>query len=234
MIRHSELTRREALRAVAGGVLCSMARAAFTFHFATFTRDITPPLGHPLLDGPYGPALKIGDPLYAKGFVLLGAGEPLAFVVVDFCEIRSVAFECWQTAIGEAAGTDPSRVLLSSGQMHNAPLADTVADTILEDYGIKGEICDPAYRKRCVRRTAEDIRQAVRVPRKVAHFGFGHARVDRVVSNRRAVRLDDTATFARFSTTHDPVIRNAPGGLVYPYLKSLSFFYDGRPLTALS
>jgi hypothetical protein len=187
-----------------------------------------------LFGGLYAPALKIHDPLYAKGFVLLGATEPLVVVVVDFIEIRNVSHERWKKAIAEAAGTEPNRVLVTSLHIHNAPLDDIVAETILEEYGIKHKLCDPSYDEQCVRRTAEAVRQAVRTPKRVTHLGFGQARVDRVASNRRAVLPDGSVTFGRSSTTHDPVIRNAPEGLVDPYLKTLSFWEGKKPLAALS
>lgn len=229
-----ELTRRDALRAAVGSFVGGRAYAARSFQLATFTADVTPPIGGPLLGGLYEPALRIDDPLYAKGFVLLGAEKPFALVTVDFCEIRNAAYARWKTVIAEAASTEPSRVLVTSLHQHNAPLPDTGAQTILEEYGIKGKICDAAYDEKCVQRTAEAVRQALRAPKRVTHFGIGQARVDRVASNRRAELPDGKITFHRNSITEDLVIRNAPEGLVDPYLKTLSFWDGSRPVAAVS
>lgn len=236
-MKDAKFTRRRALCALAGGAAWSIAHtvsAAPVFHLATFKTDITPPLGEPLFGGLYAPALKIHDPLYAKGFVLLGGAEPVVVVVVNFIEIRNVSHDRWRKAIAEAAGTRPSRVLVSSLHVHNAPFDDVVAEKIIQEYGIKHRLCDPGYNEQCVRRTAEAVRQAVRRPRRVTHLGFGQARVDRVASNRRAVLPGGTVTFQRSSTTHDPDIRSAPEGLIDPYLKTLSFWDGSQPLAALS
>lgn len=233
----NKLTRRDALRAMAGGALCSVAHAASApsgFHLATFSADVTPPLGEPLFGGLYAPALKIDSSLYAKGFVLFGAAKPLVVVMVDFIEIRNAGYERWRTAIAEAAGTEASRVLLTCVHQHNTPLVEPTAEAILEEYGIKRRISNPGFDEKCIRRTARAVRQAVQAPKKVTHFGFGQGRVDRVASNRRAVLPDGTVTFERSSTTPDPTIRNAPEGLIDPYLKTLSFWDGNQPLVALS
>lgn len=219
---------------MAGGFLCSMARGAPAFHLATFSTDVTPPLGEPLIGGLFQPALKIVDPLYAKGFVLLGADKPMVLVAVDFCEIRNLDTQHWHTALAEAAGTDPNRVLVTSGHQHNAPLADTLAEKIIEEYGIKGKVCDPAYHEQCIRRTVEAVRQAIRKSTRVTHFGFSRAKVDRVASNRRVVLPDGTVNYHRMSAARDPAIRDAPEDLIDPYLKTLSFWDGRRPLAVLS
>lgn len=233
-MRNPELSRRDALRVALGSVLSGRTYAARSFQLATFTADVTPPIGEPLLGGIYEPALRIDDPLYAKGFVLLGADKPLALVAVDFLEIRNASYERWKTVIAEAAGTDPSLVLVTSLHQHNAPLADTGAQTLLEEHGIKGKICDAGYHEQCAQHTAEAVRQALRAPKRVTHFGIGQGRVDRVASNRGAELPDGKISFHRNSFTEDPVIRNAPEGLVDPYIKTLSFWDDSRPVAALS
>src|SRR5436305_812223 len=78
------------------------------------------------------------------------------------------------------------------------------------------------------------VREALRTPKKVTHFGIGQAQVDRVASNRRAELPDGRVNFHRASTTKDPIIRNAPEGLIDPYLKTLSFWDGSHPVAALS
>ena len=58
--------------------------------------------------------------------------------------------------------------------------------------------------------------------------------MDRVASNRRAELPDGRVNFHRASTTKDPIIRNAPEGLIDPYLKTLSFWDGSHPVAALS
>lgn len=224
------ITRRRLL----GTAACAPAAwAASSWRLATFTVDVTPPLGHPLLAGLYEPALKIEDPLYAKGLILLGPEKPVAVLAVDFCEIRTTAYEEWKSALAEAAGTEPDRVLVTSLHQHNAPILDTVAQNILKEYGIAGNICDPAFHAASVRKTAQAAREALRAARRVTHFGTGQAKVERVASNRRA-EVDGKIVFSRNSTTRDPALRAAPEGLVDPFLKTLSFWDGERPVAALS
>src|SRR5262245_60607290 len=93
------------------------------YRLATFAADVTPPLGHPLMGGGIAPAKKIDDPLYARGFVLLGAGQPVVIVAVDWCEIRNDAHDRWRQVLATAAGTTPARVLVTSVHQHDAPIA---------------------------------------------------------------------------------------------------------------
>jgi len=222
---------------VAGSAVYRVGRGATAFRLATFTTDVTPPLGEPLLGGtggPHLPAQKIDDPLFAGGLVLLGRDKPLVVVEVDLCEIRNLSYQRWQTAIAAAAGTDPHRVLLTSGHMHNAPLQDALAERIVEEYGITGKVCTRTYEEQCIQRTANAVRQGIPKSARVTHYGYSQAKVDRVASNRRAVLPDGKITFMRFSTTRDPAIRNAPEDLIDPYLKTLSFWDGSRPVAALS
>ena len=62
------------------------------FQLSSFTVDVTIPLGHTCMGILPTPAKKIVDPLYAHGFVLLGAGQPIVLVAVDWCEIRNLAY----------------------------------------------------------------------------------------------------------------------------------------------
>ncbi len=57
-----------------------------TLRIATFTADVTPPIGHGMMGGAWH-AQSVSDPLEANGFVLLGAELPVVFVAVDWCEI---------------------------------------------------------------------------------------------------------------------------------------------------
>ena len=70
------------------------ARAA-EFKIATFSVDVTIPIGHPCMGGGISPAKSVSDPLFAKGFVLTGAEKPFVMIAFDWCEIRGTSFEKW-------------------------------------------------------------------------------------------------------------------------------------------
>src|SRR5207249_7366475 len=132
-------TRREARDAAAVWLSSGLAKEGQAatdakYHLGTFTAEVTPPLGHPLMGGGILPAKEIVDPLYAIGLVLLGAGKPIVLVSVDWCEIRNDAFERWRSVLAEAAGTDSQRVLVNCIHQHDAPIADLDAERTLKTH----------------------------------------------------------------------------------------------------
>lgn len=210
------------------------AEDAAGYRLATFYVDVTPPLGHPLIAGAVEPAKEIVDPLYARGFVLLGADEPIVFVAVDWCEIRNDAYERWRKLLAEAAKTSPKRVMVTSVHQHDAPIFDITAQKILDEHELKGAMCDPEFHERTVQRVAQGLRQSLSSSRRITHFGIGQAEVQEVASNRRVVLADGTISWNRGSFNRDPELAAAPVGAIDPWLKTLSFWDGDTPVLALS
>jgi hypothetical protein len=235
----SPCTRRQFLAAVAAGLgspaVTALAGPAAEpkYQLATFTAEVTPPLGHACMGGGIAPARKIDDPLYAHCVVLLGAGEPVVLAAVDWCEIRNEAYERWRGALAEAAGTTPGRVLVACVHQHDAPVADLQAQRLLEGAKAAGSICDAEFHEKAVGRAARAVRAAVRSPRWVTHLGAGQAVVEKVASNRRYL-AEGKPRFDRTSATRDEQIRERPEGLIDPWLKTLSFWDGDEPVAALS
>ena len=159
-----------------GGVSC----AAEPFRIATFSADVTVPLGHRLMGVLPVKAKEIVDPLFAHGFVLLGADDPVVLVAVDWCEIRNGAYDRWREVLAEAAGTKPGRVLVSCLHQHDAPVADTGAEEHLARVGLAGELFDVRFHETALRRVAATLREGLKKPRRVTHLGIGRARVQEV------------------------------------------------------
>ncbi len=226
--------------------LCAMIMATFLpglsalgasqgpWRIATFSAEVTPPLGHPLMGGGIAPAKEILEPLWARGFLWLGEGKPIVVVGVDWCEIRNDAYERWREALAEAVGTDPSRVIVTSLHQHDTPIADLQAERLLKESHAKGSVCDLDFHEAAVRRVAAAARAARDTSQPVTHVGVGQAKVEKVASNRRYLRADGTPAFNRMSATADPAIRDEPEGVIDPWLKTLSFWNGDRPLVALS
>jgi hypothetical protein len=120
-------------------------------------------------------------------------------------------------------------VLLSCVHQHDAPYADLEAQRLLDAQGLKGFHVDPEFHERAVQTVASAVREAARAPRRITHVGTGQAEVDRVASNRRVV-VNGKTTFKRYSKTADPAIKDAPEGLIDPWLKALSFWDGDRPI----
>ncbi|MEO6810691.1 MAG: hypothetical protein ABI353_16365 [Isosphaeraceae bacterium] len=234
------LSRREALGSLAallGSGLALEARADpgdEKARLATFEADVTPPLGHACMGGGIAPVKRVDDPLFAKGFVLTGPFRPIVVVVVDWCEIRNDAHSRWRSALAEAAGTDPARVLVASVHQHDAPVADLDAERILHAHKAAGSVCDLAFHEQTVQRVADALRQGLRTTKAVSHVGLGQAKVERVASNRRFLTVDGKVSFSRTSASHDPRAHEQPEGTIDPWLKTLSFWDGDRPLLAMS
>ncbi len=206
---------------------------AAEFSVASFEADVTVPVGHGMMGGAWQ-AKSVADPLLARGFVILGAQKPIVFVSVDWCEIRNEAYDRWRAALAEAAGTEPSRVLVTTIHQHEAPVADLEAERILRGRNLAGSVCDLEFHEKAVRRVAEALRAALPKARRFTHLGTGQAKVERVASNRRYLLPDGKPSFDRGSATRNVLAREAGEGVIDPWLKTLSFWNGDTPLVAVS
>ena len=238
MLARCGMTRREAMKGLAGGLAGSLmgrfgAAAAASHELSSFQADITPPLGHALMGGGITPAQRIADPLSAHGLVLRGSGLPVVLVSLDWCEVRNDAYDRWRTVLAKVVGTSKERVLLTCIHQHDAPVADLTAQRLLNESKAAGSICNLEFHETAVQRMALALQDSLRKSQQVTHLGLGQARVDRVASNRRYVGSDGKLLFNRTSATRDAGIREKPEGTVDPWLKTLSFWSGERPVLAL-
>ncbi len=234
-------------------LLCAVSALATeppVFRLATFSVDVTPPVGHPCMGGGIAPVREVADPLFAKGFVLTGGDRPWVLVSFDWCEIRGTSFDKWRRGLAEAAGTLPERVMVHSTHVHDAPVMDEDAEKLLRATEATGawkdlpapapgapvqvaSVCWPDFNEACIRRVAEAVRAALPKARRVTHLGLGRAEVREVAGNRRFVRADGSVSYARGSRTTDAEAQAAAAGEVDPWLRTLSFWDDDQPLCAL-
>ena len=216
--------------AVGGSLAAQEAQSAM--RLATFSAEITPPLGHPLFGGKT--ARTIADSLFARGFVLGEESGVMVLVAVDWCEIRNDAHDRWREVLAKAAGTTPNRVMVTSVHQHDAPLADLEAERILQARGAGVQLIDLDYHERMVQKTAESLRTGLKNAVRVTHFGMGQAMVERIASNRRFVEPDGRIHFGRGSNGGgNPAYREFPDGEIDPWLRTLSFWAEDRPVAAL-
>ncbi len=209
--------------------------ATGTYRVGTFSVDVTIPLNHRCMGVLPTKSLVITDPLYAKGFVLLGAGEPIVYVAVDWCEIRNGAYDQWREGLAHAAGTPRERVLVSSIHQHDAPVTDLGAARLLETVGLRGELYDETFHEQTVARVAQALRESLLNAQPVTHLGLSQAKVKGVASNRRVVREGGAASYARGSNGGgDAFNAAAPEGEIDPFLKTISFWDKDEPILALS
>ena len=213
-------TRRDALAAAAtltGALGPAAARAeAPKLKLSTFLVEVTIPLGHPCMGGGIAPAKEVLDPLFAHGFILQGVGRPVAFVALDWCEIRNGAYDLFRTKIAAAIGTDSARVMLCALHQHDAPIPDLEAQQLLEKHKSKGAVCDLAFLEKTVERVAEAAKDSLKTTKPVTHIGIGQAKVEQVASNRRYLDENGKVQYNRMSASRDPKIRAGEEGTIDP------------------
>jgi hypothetical protein len=201
---------------------------------ATFSCDVTPPLGHPLCGGWIEPVKAVDDPLEARGIVLLGGGRPIVLAAVDWCELRNDSYEQWRHFLAEAAGTDPERVAVHCLHQHDAPMADLGAQRLLDRAEGTSPCVDPAFHEAAGRRLAEALKGAIPKAQAFDTIGTGRAKVEQVASNRRVLGPDGKVAIVRYSSAaKDSKAAEAPEGLIDPWLRTLSFWKGDTPLAAL-
>lgn len=223
-----------ALLAIGGILPGRLSAAGPQYSIAPFSADITVPLGHRSMGILPVKTRTIDDPLEANGFVLLGLEQPIVLVALDWCEVRNGAYDQWRDAVAAAAATSRERVLVCSLHQHDAPVADSGAQALLDGVGLPGELYDTAYHAECIRRVARALSESLKSPRPVSHLGVGQANVEKVASNRRVVSPDGRVSWNRYSASGgDPILSQAPEGEIDPFLKTISFWHADTPLLAL-
>ncbi len=230
-----QIARRKIL-ASCGGTLLNAASphaagAQGKFRLASFSADITPPVGTPVLNGVR--SRSVADPLFAKGLVLLGTAEPIVVVALDWCEIRNESYERWRSVLAKAAGTTRERVLVSCVHQHDAPYVDIGAQQLLKAHRVDGGLCDPKSNEEALRNVARALRSSLSGARGITHIGCGEGKVGQVASNRRYVTAAGGISFGRTSAARDAAIRSKPIGTVDPMLKTISFWAEDQPVAAV-
>jgi hypothetical protein len=208
------------------------AGAVNELRVATFSCDVTPPLGQPMMAGDL--LRTVERPLLAKGIVVEAGAERYVLCALDWCELCNGAYDELRNEIAASAGADVAHVAVQCVHQHTAPLVDISAQKLLAEAGTPTGIhIDP--------KAFEDIehRLVAAVERSLVHFepfdqiGTGQAKVDRVASTRRPV--DETGKICpRLSSDGGvPAMRALPEGAIDPYLKSITLARNGKPLVRL-
>ncbi len=206
-----------------------------TLRLATFSADITIPLGHRCMGILDIKAQRIEDPLEARGFVLLGPEAPIVFVALDWCEVRNGAYDLWRDRLATAAKTSRERVLVCSLHQHDAPVIDTEAQSLLDSVGLAGELFDVPFHQACLNDVAAAIERAIPHAKPLTHIAVGQAAVEKIASNRRVVHADGVVRYDRYSrSSSDSPQAVADEGVIDPNLKSIHFLSGNQTLAVLS
>lgn len=204
-----------------------------TLKVATFSVDVTPPVGAPLCYSLVVPAEKKEAPLLAKGVVLYpGGAQPVVLCAVDWLGIGGEGHVAWRTALAKACRTTPDRVAVQTVHQHDAPGQDDGAHLILRKVG-RGNLLSPQeFCTAAMNRVAQAAGKAR--PVKVTEMGTGEAKVDRVASNRRILSADGkTFQFQRFTACKNSPLCDEPEGVIDPMLKAVTFYGEKGAIASL-
>lgn len=222
-----------AIALIVAGLLwaCGGGATAEELRVGVFNVDASPRIGAPLA---YDPCVEVTDPLWLRGIVIVGAGEPIVIGAVDWIGVANESHQVLRRQLAAAANSRPERVSIHALHQHDAPRCDFSAAALLAHYGIEDTFYDVPWARDVFERTAVAVRRAIEEAQPFNQIGLGAAPVHEVASNRRL--LDDQGRVAatRFTATRDPKLRAAPVGTIDPLLRSISFWHDDQPRAVLT
>jgi DNA-binding beta-propeller fold protein YncE len=190
---------------------------------ATFSADITPPLGQPVGLG-FIPILQTAEhPLLARGILLQDSGVSCVICTLDWMEVHNESYDFLREAIGEAAGVPTSNVALQSLHQHTAPATSTAAQRLQLEATDPRRIASAEYLLDVSKKIAAAIRKGQDNWQTVKSIGTGKAKVDRVASNRRLELADGSIKQRGSNTRTAPELRELEEGLIDPWVRTVSF-----------
>ncbi|MCC6124054.1 MAG: hypothetical protein IT426_03765 [Pirellulales bacterium] len=199
---------------------------------ATFSCDITPSLGQPLIG--CDPIETIEQPLLAKGLVLDDGARRYVLCAFDWCQASNSAHQMLRETIAAAAGSDVSRVAVQCVHQHNAPFVDMDAQKLLAAVGAEKLHISVKEWNAVNARLAEAVKRCLDHFQPVDRIGAGQAKVERVASSRR-VPDEKGVIVPRMSRPKGDRIKlqALPEGFIDPYLKTITFARGDKPLVRL-
>ena len=199
---------------------------------ATFRCDVTPPIDgrHPLIW--LVPVKEVETPLEARGVVLDDGHSRYVLCAVDWCGLCNSSYRQFQEKIASALGVPPSHVAVQTVHQHTAPYTNGDAQKILDQAGATLPYVDFAFMEAVTDKLAAEVKAAIQRLEPFNEVGFGSAIVEQVASNRRAWTPEGKLV-VRYSACKDPQIRALPEGLIDPYVRTVTFARDGKPLVRL-
>jgi hypothetical protein len=214
---------------LAAGLPLPAAQAA-GLRVATFSADVTPPVGQPLVSGDL--LKRVEDPLLAKGIVIEDGPARYVLCAVDWCELCNSSHALFRRKIAEAAGTCVSRVAVAALHQHTAPVADGDAEKLLTAAPKPPAVLGAKTVEALADRLAAAVRRSTACLEPFDQVGVGEAKVDRVASSRR-VKGAHGKIRVRWSTCKEADLRAMPEGLIDPLLKTVTLARSGKPLVRL-
>ena len=225
------------VRTVAAAVACTCLPLSFghaaELRVATFTCDLTPPLGS-LSFPSMKPLENIEHPLLAKGIVLDDGQHRYVLCAVDWCEICNFDLRAILPKGGRRGRNRSDAGRRPFGPSAHGPRDRLRGDrTSLENQGSAAHH-DPKLYEQMADRLGEAVKKSLAAFRPFDRIGTGEGRVDRVASTRRVMGKDGKI-HPRWSrvTGKDLYLRDEPEGPIDPMLKTITLAHGDKPLVRL-
>ena len=231
------MDRRRFMKVAAG--TCAAASAAVSSAYAensvrrvaTFSCDVTPPLGTPIYSS-LKPLAVVEHPLLAKGVILEDKGGRYVLCAVDWCELCNSTYDDFRRRIADAAGIPPSHVAVQAVHQHTAPMADADAMRLVESLPDPPPHPSAATFEEAAQRLAEAVKETAGAMQPYDRVGLGQAKVERVASNRR-VPIGEGKVGFRASSCRAPKFIRLPEGKIDPFLKTITLARGDNPIARL-
>lgn len=203
---------------------------------ACFQADATPPINSDIMlcFGGVPSAIKIADPLSARGIVILSDDLPVVLCAVDWVGIANESHDEWCKVLATAAGTSTERVSVHCLHQHDTPGMNRTAFEIIAKKSENNILKNIDFEDGVIKSTANALKLALRNTEEVSHISIGKARVDKFASNRRIQGPDGKVIFTRFTTCLDEIFRHHSEGIIDPFVRSLCFYNQEKPLISMT
>lgn len=171
-------------------------------------------------------------PLLAKGVVISDDATRYVLCSLDYCELRTGAHDLFRRAVADALSVNELQVEIHCIHPHDAPLYDTNAEMLGAMTATPPRTTDLVFAGVAAQRVADAARSALDKLQPLTHVACGKGKVQKVASNRR-VPLPNGTIGVRLSHCNDPVLIDAPEGLVDPWLRTVSLLNQQRLIARL-
>ena len=206
--------------------------AEHNIQIRNFSVDITPELNQPIGMGFIPIPKTVEHPLLAKGIILKQSDKFYVLCALDWMEVHNESYDFLRAEIAKAANTTPSCVALHCLHQHTAPAIDSTAQKIQFPSEDPRQVASLKYEQSVAKKMRTAISKAKLNISPVTHIGTSKCKIDRVASNRR-IKQPDGSIKVRSSKSTDPELQAAPEGIIDPWLRTLSFYDQNKPLAQI-
>lgn len=191
---------------------------------APFRAEVTPSVGEGPCVGCMPRVREVEHPLELRGLVLRTRSETYVIAGIDYCGVCNTSDETLRDALGRAAGAPRSQVALQSLHQHTAPILDADAVRILHGEKSKAYADHLRFTEQIADRAGRALKASLQNLRPITRVVATRAKVEQVASNRR-VRQSDASVAVRASLTREAAVRDAPEGLIDPWLRTVTLLH---------